>query len=144
MHSNAFDAEGIPAQRIALIQENKLEAYITDQRFASYLDIPATGEFGNLELKPGKTSTEELTGEPHIEIAEFSWFNPNPVTGDFACEIRLGYVVDGKNRKPFKGGLLLGNLLDALADVTWSSETGFYSNYLGPSAARFNNLQIAG
>lgn len=144
MHSNAFDAEGIPAQRIALIQENKLEAYITDQRFASYLDIPATGEFGNLELKPGKTSTEELTREPHIEIAEFSWFNPNPVTGDFACEIRLGYVVDGKDRKPFKGGLLLGNLLDALADVTWSSETGFSSNYLGPSAARFNNLQIAG
>ncbi len=144
MHSNAFDAEGIPAQRIALIQENKLEAYITDQRFASYLNIPATGEFGNLELKPGKTSTEELIKEPHIEIAEFSWFNPNPVTGDFACEIRLGYVVDGKDRKPFKGGLLLGNLLDALADVTWSSETGFYSNYLGPSAARFNHLQIAG
>ena len=144
MHSNAFDAEGIPAQRIGLIQENKLEAFIADQRFASYLEIPATGAFGNLELKPGKTHTEELTKGPHIEIAEFSWFNPNPVTGDFACEIRLGYLVDGKERKPFKGGLLLGNLLDALADVTWSSETGFYSNYLGPSAARFNHLQIAG
>jgi predicted Zn-dependent protease len=37
MHSNAFDAEGIPAQRIGLIQENKLEAFIADQRFASYL-----------------------------------------------------------------------------------------------------------
>ncbi len=144
MQSNTFDAEGIPAQRIRLILDNKLEAFIADQRFASYLDIPATGEFGNIELSAGKTPTKELTKDPHIEIAEFSWFNPNPITGDFACEIRLGYVVDGEDRKPFKGGLLLGNLLDALADITWSSETGFYSNYLGPSAARFNHLQIAG
>ena len=144
MQSNAFDKEGIPAKRIALVRENKLDAYISDHRFASYLGIEASGEFGNFELSAGNTPAEDLTKEPYIEIVEFSWFNPNPITGDFACEIRLGYIVDGKERKPFKGGLLVGNLLDALADVTWSSETGFYSNYLGPSAARFNQLKIAG
>jgi PmbA protein len=144
MESSAFDNEGTPGQRIALIQDNKLESYIADQRFAHYLDIPVTGAFGNLEVQAGNTTKSDLQAEPHVEIAEYSWFNPNPITGDFACEIRLGYVVDGNERKPFKGGMLVGNLLDALADVKWSSETGFYGNYQGPRSARFNNLKIAG
>jgi predicted Zn-dependent protease len=103
-----------------------------------------TGDFGNLEMPAGSTPASDLAADSHIEIAEFSWFNPNPITGDFASEIRLGYLVENGERKPFKGGLLIGNLLDALADVTWSSETGFYGHYFGPSAARFNYLQVAG
>lgn len=144
MESSAFDNEGTPGQRIALIQDNQLESLIADQRFAHYLNIPVTGAFGNLEVQAGNTPEADLQAEPHVEIAEYSWFNPNPITGDFACEIRLGYVVDGNERIPFKGGMLVGNLLDALADVKWSSETGFYGNYQGPRSARFNNLKIAG
>ena len=144
MESSAFDNEGTPGQRIALIQDNKLESYIADQRFSHYLDIPVTGSFGNLEVQAGNTPGADLQADPHVEIAEYSWFNPNPITGDFACEIRLGYIVDGSERTPFKGGMLVGNLLDALADVKWSSETGFYGNYQGPRSARFNNLKIAG
>jgi PmbA protein len=142
--SNRFDREGLPAQRVALIQDNKLQAFSASQRYADYLGIPATGAFGDIELSPGNTTIEELVGEPHVEVSEFSWFNPNPITGDFACEIRLGYIVNGEERKPFKGGMLVGNLLDALADVNWSSETSFLGNYLGPTTARFNNLTIAG
>jgi PmbA protein len=79
-----------------------------------------------------------------VEIVSFSWFNPDPVTGDFSTEIRLGYVVNGNGRRPFKGGLLIGNVLDALANVRWSRETGFYGNYFGPVAARFGQLTVAG
>ena len=143
-NSNRFDREGLPAQRVALIQDNKLQAFSASQRYADYLGIPATGAFGDIELSPGNTSIEELVEEPHVEVSEFSWFNPNPITGDFACEIRLGYIVNGEERKPFKGGMLVGNLLDALADVKWSSETSFLGNYLGPTTARFNNLTVAG
>jgi len=144
MNSSVFDSEGIPAQRVSLIQDNQLKTFIASQRFAHYLNLPVTGDFGNLEMSAGSTPTADLVADSHIEIADFSWFNPNPITGDFASEIRLGYLVENGERKPFRGGLLIGNLLDALADVTWSSEIGFYSNYLGPSAARFNNLQVAG
>jgi len=144
MPSSSFDQEGIPAQRVALVEDNILTAFIADQRFAHYLDMKPSGSFGSLEIPPGKISESELQSGSFIEIAEYSWFNPNPITGDFACEIRLGYLVEDGKKKPFKGGLLVGNLLDALADVSWSAETGFYGNYLGPRAARFNNLQIAG
>jgi predicted Zn-dependent protease len=85
-----------------------------------------------------------LLEEPYVEIIQFSWFYPDPVTGDFATEIRLGYLVEKGRRKPFKGGQLIGNSLDALANVRWSAETGFFGNYLGPHTARFNDLKIAG
>jgi hypothetical protein len=40
--------------------------------------------------------------------------------------------------------MLVGNVLDALADAHWSAETGFYGNYQGPMAARFSQLKVAG
>ncbi|MGD8815317.1 MAG: metallopeptidase TldD-related protein [Anaerolineales bacterium] len=142
--SNRFDAEGIPAQRVELIRNNVLVSFWASQRFAEYLDMPATGQFGDIEIAPGSTPSQELLAIPHVEIVEFSWFNPNTITGDFSCEIRLGYVVDGEKRTPFKGGMLVGNLLDALADVRWSSEVDFYGNYLGPTTALFNELVVVG
>ena len=104
----------------------------------------ATGQFGDVELAPGPTPAAELLKEDHVEIVDFSWFNPDLISGDFSCEIRLGYVVEGGERKPFKGGMLVGNFLDALADVRWSADTGFYGNYLGPTTARFSELVVAG
>ena len=142
--SNRFDEEGIPAQRVELIRENKLVAFAASQRYADYLNLPATGAFGGVELPLGRVSASTLLAEPYVEIIQFSWFNPDTITGDFATEIRLGYLVENGIRKPFRGGQLVGNYLDALADVRWSAETGFFGNYLGPHTARFNNLKIAG
>jgi hypothetical protein len=34
--------------------------------------------------------------------------------------------------------------MQALADVRWSAETGFFGHYLGPRTARFNNLKVSG
>ena len=142
--SNRFDAEGLPARRVELIQENVLSTFAASQRYAEYLKLPSTGAFGNIELPPGMTPDAELMAEPHIEIIQFSWFNPDTVTGDFATEIRFGYLVENGIRKPFKGGQLVGNYMDALADVRWSRETGFFGSYLGPRTARFNDLKISG
>ena len=142
--SNRFDEEGLPAQRVELIRENELVAFAASQRYADYLNLPATGAFGGVELPPGQMQASALLAEPYVEIIQFSWFNPDTITGDFATEIRLGYLVENGTRKPFKGGQLIGNVLDALADVRWSAETGFFGSYLGPHTARFNNLKIAG
>jgi len=108
------------------------------------MKIPPTGAFGNIELPPGMTPASDLLAEPHVEIVQFSWFNPDTITGDFATEIRFGYLVENGVRKPFKGGQLVGTYMDALADVRWSAETGFFGAYQGPHTARFNHLKIAG
>ncbi len=142
--SNCFDDEGVPAQRVGLIQDNKLTAFTASQRYADYLSVPVTGAFGNIEVAAGQTPEANLLAAPHVEIVSFSWFNPDAITGEFATEIRLGYLVDGERRTPFRGGMLVGNVLDALANVQWSRETGFYGDYQGPRSARFAQLIVAG
>jgi predicted Zn-dependent protease len=142
--SSVFDSEGLPAQRVEFIRDNVLVNYTASQRYADYLGVPATGAFGVLELPPGRRNAASLLTEPHVEILHFSWFHPDPVTGNFASEIRFGYMVENGVRKPFKGGQLIGNYMDALADVCWSAETGFFGTYVGPHTARFNALKVAG
>ena len=144
IYSNRFDEEGLPAQRLELIRDNELVAFSASQRYADYLNLPATGAFGGLEVAPGSSPAFALLAEPYVEVVQFSWFNPDGVTGDFATEIRFGYLVENGTRKPFRGGQLVGNLLDALANVRWSAETGMFGSYLGPHTARFNDLKIAG
>lgn len=144
IYSSRFDEEGLPAQRLELIRNNELVAFAASQRYADYLNLPATGAFGGVEVAPGSTSASALLSEPYVEIIQFSWFNPDPITGDFATEIRFGYLVENGVHRPFRGGQLVGNFLEALADVRWSAETGMFGNYLGPPTARFNNLKISG
>jgi PmbA protein len=144
VYSNCFDEEGLPAQRVELIRNNELVAFSASQRYADYLHIPATGAFGGVEVAPGSSPAANLLSEPYVEIIQFSWFNPDPITGNFATEIRLGYVVENGVRKPFRGGQLIGNVLDALADVRWSTETEMCGSYLGPHTARFHDLKIVG
>jgi predicted Zn-dependent protease len=141
--SDRFDAEGIPSQRLLLIDNNRLAAFSAGQRYAEYLRIPPTGEFGVIEVAAGRTAAASLREGNHVEIAAFSAFEADDVTGDFASEIRLGYTVTGGRRIPFKGGQLIGNYLSALADATWSRETDFHGIYLGPAAARFESLTVA-
>lgn len=143
-YSDSFDDEGVPAQRVELIRDNELRAFAASQRYADYLALPTTGAFGGVELPPGQTAYSALLEEPYVEIIQFSWFTPDVVTGDFATEIRLGYLVENGTRKPFRGGQLIGNYLDALANVRWSAETGFFGNYMGPHTARFSDLKISG
>jgi PmbA protein len=142
--SDRFDREGLPAQRVELIRDNKLVTFSANQKYADYLNLKPTGAFGGLELAPGKWEPATLLEEPHVEIALFSWFNPDTITGDFACEIRLGYVVENGVRKPFRGGQLVGNYLDAIANVRWSKENAALGHYLGPTLARFGKLKVAG
>jgi PmbA protein len=144
IYSSRFDEEGLPAQRVELIRNNELVAFAASHRYADYLNVPATGAFGGLEIPGGSSPATELLSEPYVEIIQFSWFNPDAITGDFATEIRLGYLVENGIRRPFRGGQLIGNYLDALADVRWSTETGMFGSYLGPLTARFSDLKIAG
>jgi PmbA protein len=144
--SAPFDAEGVPATRVALVVDGVVRAHWAEQRYAEYLGIPATGAFANLVLGAGNWPAADLVnGGTVYQIVEFSFMNPDPVSGDFASEIRLGYRHDPDGTvTPIKGGTLSGNLFDALADIRLSHETQFAGDYVGPVALRFGQLTIAG
>jgi PmbA protein len=141
-----FDEDGVPAQDLVVIEDGILRARPAPQRYAHYLDLPATGRPGVPELAPGPTSFADLlAGDgPVIHVVAFSSPNVEGVTGDFGMEIRVGYEVGPSGTAPVKGGSVTGNLFEALAAARYSSETGQDAGHAGPRAIRFEGLQVTG
>ena len=71
-HAARFDDEGLPAQRVVLIEDGRLRAFTSSQRYAGYLALPATGAFGDIEVAAGKTPAAALLARTHGEIVTFS------------------------------------------------------------------------
>jgi predicted Zn-dependent protease len=144
-----YDAEGTAAASVTVIEQGVLRTVWANQRYGQYLDVPVTGEFGNLVIELGQRSLAELRTPPPerpiYEVVEFSALFPDFITGDISSEIRLGYRYDPDGRvTPIKGGTLAGNLFTALSDVQLSREAFSNSDYYGPAAFRFGALTIAG
>jgi PmbA protein len=145
--ASSFDDEGLPATRVTLIEDGVFRDFWADARYASYLDVPPTGDIGNLNVRLGATPARALRATPAgpvYEIVAFSWFNPDALTGDFSAEIRLGYRHDATGVTPIKGGALTGNLFAAFGDARFSAEPFTDGIYYGPAAIRFGDLTIAG
>lgn len=147
MRTTSFDRDGTPSRAVTLIADGVFRQPWADARYAQYLGVEATGEFGNLTVALGATPLDKLRGIEHgplYEIVAFSWFNPDPVTGDFSAEIRLGYRRDASGVRPIKGGSLVGNLFTAFGDARFSAEPFTDGMYYGPAAFRFASLAISG
>lgn len=143
----AFDAEGLPARRLAIIENGVFARRWADTRYAAYLGIEPTSAFANVTVAPGTTplrALRDVSAGPVYEVSAFSFFNPDPISGDFVVEIKLGYRHDERGTQPIKGGSLSGNLFTAFADARFSAETYTDGAYLGPAAIRFGDLSISG
>jgi PmbA protein len=145
--TSAFGADGLPLRRLSVIENGVFVAPWTDARYAAYLGTTPTGAFANPALTPGSTPLRALrdgaTGAVY-EVAEFSFLDPDVISGDFVAEIKLGYRHDASGAHPIKGGSVAGNLFTAFADVRFSSETYTDGTYLGPAGMRFGELTVSG
>lgn len=144
-----FDSYGTPAQRVCLIEKNRLKNFLADKRYADYLSLPVTGEMGNLEVEPGSKSFDELkasvaAGKPLYHILAFSAFEPNSITGAFSAEIRTGYEISRAGVRPIKGGSVTGVLQKDLLDAHLSKERIQREHVFVPKGILFQNLTIAG
>ncbi len=142
-----FDREGLPARQVTLIRDGVFVQPWAGTRYATYLGIHPTGDFANLTVQPGQWPMDVLRSAaagPVYEIVAFSWMNPDPISGDFTVEIKLGYRHDATGTHPIKGGSLSGNVFTALAAARFSAQTYSDGAYFGPAAIRFDNLTISG
>jgi predicted Zn-dependent protease len=144
--SYRFDSDGLPAQDLLVIEDGVLRARPATQRYAQYLGVPATGRPGAAQIPAGRTATAGLLDgdQPLLHVLDFSASNVEAVSGDFGMEIRVGYEAGPDGARPVTGGSVTGNLFEAMADARFSSETAEYANYAGPSAIRFESLQVGG
>jgi predicted Zn-dependent protease len=142
-----LDDEGFPANATQLIADGVFQRSWADARYAAYLGVPATGAFGNIRIGLGSRTLAQLRlmgSRPLYEIVAFSFLNPDPASGNFVAEIKLGYRHDERGSAPIKGGSISGNLFAALGDAYFSSELFSDGTYDGPAAIRFGELTIGG
>jgi len=144
--SYRFDADGLAAHDVLLIEDGVLRGRTATQRYAQYLNIPPTGRPGLAEITPGSTPLADLLrGEPSVyQVVAFSAPNVDDVTGNFGMEIRLGYEIGPGGTRPIKGGSVSGNLFEAMANARFSAETAEFASFAGPRAIRFESMQVAG
>jgi predicted Zn-dependent protease len=145
---SAFDSS--PARKVNLVRDGRFCDLVGSRRYFDYLGLldqgtPPSGPFGNAVVPAGASAADRLIGTDRVVVVHaFSDFRADPASGDFASEIRLGEVREGGKAAPFKGGLLIGNWFDAMADVRFSQETTVMDDYHGPAVVRFGSLQVAG
>jgi len=139
------DASTVPARRLSLLDQGVIAAMHADPQYAAYLDMEPTGPLGTLTWAAGNTPAADLLQQgPVLEVLAFSANMPDPMSGDFASEIKMGYLHHDGKVEPVAQGSVTGNVFEALADTCLSRETEEGDGYFGPARVRFAALQVAG
>jgi PmbA protein len=141
-----WDEDGWPLQPVALIEAGRLVRRWGPVQYCHYLGIPPTGNVPNLRLQPGSRPLAALRAGGCLEAALFSDFQCQPLTGDFAGELRLAYwhAPDG-SRRPVTGGSVSGRLDEsATGGLLLSAETQALSGFAGPAGVLLPPVTVTG
>jgi len=128
------DGDGTPLRPLEVYRNGVFTNWVAPARYAQYLGVPVTGNLGNVQIAPGATREQHLRSNNYFEIISFSWFNPDPFSGDFSAEVRLGHHWVNGRKTPMRGGTLVGNMFKAMCNARFSKEVMQSSSYYGPRA----------
>lgn len=127
-----------------MIKDGRLLMIHGGNRFAQYLGIEPTGDFGGFRVPAGQVSLAEMKAQPYLEIVNFSDFQMNDYTGHFGGEIRLAFFYDGEKVVPVTGGSVNGNIFEAQKTLVFSREMQVEKNFEGPKAVCMDKVSVAG
>jgi PmbA protein len=152
LSSSAFDREGQPRRKLAIIRNGILQTYLynsytanrekrksTGHATGSYRSIPGIAPT-NLVVSPGQAAKSELIREikEGILVTRFSG-NVNPITGEFSGTVKGGfYIKNGRLVHPITNTMIAGNVFDAITRISGISKklTKVYSHRLPYIAVR--------
>lgn len=139
-----YSAEGIPMNDQPLITDGVLNVIQGNSRFAHYLDIPAIGHYDSLCVSNGTISMDDMKQNNHLHIVNFSDFQMDALSGDFAGEIRLAFLYDGTTITPVTGGSISGNIKHYHNQLIFSKERQVRADFDGPLAMLLKGVQVSG
>lgn len=140
--SALFDSDGTNLTDTKIIENGKACAYFGGNRFAQYLNKPATGNLECYEVEVGTLTDEALASAPYFECASMSGLQVDIFNDYIGGEVRLAYYFDGEKKVPVTGISISGKLSDALNSIRLSSEKKQAGRYSGPKLALFNGIEI--
>ncbi|MBA7696121.1 hypothetical protein ES703_104763 [subsurface metagenome] len=148
-NTGAFDDEGVPRQRLPLIEEGVLRSFVYDLDTAGRAGAKPTGHgqerrYTNLVISPGDVPyAEMLRGIKNgLLVHQFLGLGQgNPINGEFSINVVLGYKIEnGEIVGRVKDVMLAGNAYDALKNITaiskeyeWVIGGGMFASYSGLS-----------
>ena len=131
MGSSAFDGEGVPSQKTALIEEGILKGFIYDSYTAGkegvrstgnavrsgYSDIPRIG-IRNLIVSSTDASDLQEETRGYLVNSLIGAHTANSISGDFSVEGRNAFAIAPGNRAvPIRSLMLAGNVFDLLKEI---------------------------
>ena len=142
--SYPIDEEGAVIRDRTLIRDGVVEALWGHRRFSQYLGLEDCSMVKNFVVKGGAHSEAELRQGDYLEVVEFSDFQVDPISGDIAGEIRLGYLHQNGQVRVVSGGSVSGQMAAAIPTMEFSSETEQYDTAVIPRVTKLKNLKITG
>ncbi|MDO4614511.1 MAG: metallopeptidase TldD-related protein [Lachnospiraceae bacterium] len=138
------DAEGAVIHDRTLIRGGIPENFWGNRQFSEYMELRDSSIVCNYLVEGGEKTAEELRTGRYLEIVEFSDFQCNPLTGDLAGEIRLGYLHDESGITVVSGGSVSGSIRELISEMRFSKEQKQYNNALIPAVVRLNGMTVTG
>jgi len=108
-HSNVFSIiDCSPSRPVIIVQNGNFAEFIGTHQFYEYLGLLDQGmqpssQLSNTLVKPGQVLKVNLIDTGRVVVIKmFSDWTVNSMTGDFACEIRLGEIRENGKATPIQ------------------------------------------
>jgi PmbA protein len=149
--SSSFDEEGMPRQRLPLIENGVLRNFVYDLDTASRAKARPTGHgpnraYSNLVISPGARPYLEMIHnmKEGLLVDEYIGLGQgNPINGEFSANVYLGFKIEnGEIVGRVKDVMLAGNAYQALKSITEISQDRDWVQY--PYAGLVPYIQVEG
>jgi PmbA protein len=155
--SRPFDAEGVAAAPLALVEDGVLAAWVLDTASARELGLETTGHarrgagstpspgITNLTLMPGEVSPEELLRDVHegLYVTELIGSGANLVTGDYSRGAAGFWIENGALAQPVSEITVAGTLPEMFRAMVPANDLVYRRAVNAPTVA-VEGMTIAG
>jgi len=158
--SSAFDGEGVPCNRLPLIQKGVIENFIFDLQTAGQTGVRSTGnarrglgsqpkpDSSVLIIDPGETTFNEMIEGYSTALIVESFLGAgqgNALGGDFSANVLLGYAVEnGKVIGRVKDTMVAGNVYNILRKLDGiGSESEWVEGFLSTPALSCTGVSVS-
>jgi PmbA protein len=145
--SKPFDAEGLPTQRRAFVQDGVLTSWVLDLATARKLGLSSTGNAtrgtgappspgtSNIDLTQGVATRDDLISAMGTGLLVTSMIGStiNPTTGDYSRGAAGFWVQNGQISHPVNECTIAGNLRDMLLRIVPANDARAHLSFRVPS-----------
>lgn len=157
LRSRAFDGEGLPARRTAIIDDGVLTTWLMDAASARQLGLAPTGHASrgtsgppgagttNLHLEGGTATPAELMADIRqgLYVTELIGMGVNGLTGDYSRGASGFLIENGEITRAVAEITIAGNLIDMFAKLTAGNDLAFRHATNAPTL-RIDGMTVAG